>query len=281
MYGLLNRDRLSQDRQCVGLHVGRAQFAVLVALVVGCASPARAEVIGFLSEPRAEELERFEADLYVVASADLLGNQIEWINLDIANSTVGGVPLSDYSRVVFQPASPFAAWFDGRQFGQSTGFESQVSLDAFAVPSAITYEITDVEPFLIGTFGFNYQGISVGPEHVVRLDVTGRDDGTSSRTSSIGMRSGGGDTAHVDLEFTSAFGAGHVTYPAITVIPEPSGVAVLALLVAGMLCFGGCGRRANRRAGSGGSASPCGDQESPISVTTTRREPPRSRCSHK
>ncbi len=223
----------------------RATVLLLILLnhCVLSVAAARAEVVGYLTSAREAGANHFETDLFLFGSADRVGSVIEWINLDIANSTVAGQPLTEYSRVVFGASPAFQPWAAGESFGSGDpGFESQISLDSFA-PSAAPYPIDDTDPFRIGTFRFDYAGIVLQPGETIRLDIAGRDDGTPSQTTSIAVRGTDQVTRLFDLPFESPFGSSVAEFSDPTVIPEP-GVAVWLTVVLGVAW---CGRRRRSR----------------------------------
>ncbi len=203
----------------------------------------RAEWIGYLTPAREAGATRFETDLYFAGASAAVGSEIELINLDIANSTVAGQALKQYARVAFLPAPAFDPWHDGAGFGSTPGFESQITLDAFAAPAAVTYVVEDAGPFRVGTFRFDYDGIVLQPGETIRLDVSGRDEGADSRTTSMAVRGADQMTRLVDLQFTSPLGSAVAEFPRPTVIPEPP----LAVWLAAVVGAAVCGRRRRSR----------------------------------
>lgn len=222
-------------------------LVILLSHCVFSRSAAWGEVVGYLTSARGAGGNHFETDFFLFGSADRVGSVIEFINLDIANSTVAGQPLTEYSRVDFQAAPAFQPWAAGESFGSGdSGFRSQISLDSFA-PSAETFLIENTDPFRVGTFRFDYGGIVLAPGETIRLDISGRDDGTQSQTTSIAVRGTDQVTRLFDLPFTSSFGTSVAEFPDTTVIPEP-GVGIWLAAVFGAVWFG---RRRQRGAGSG------------------------------
>ena len=143
---------------------------------------------------------------------------------------VGDAPLADFSRVTFAPAARFDPWDDGSQFGSTPGFESQISIDAFASPAAVNYVIDDEVPFRVGTLRFRVAGIALRSGETVRLDISGRDDGSSSRTTSVAIRGTDGITRLVDPQFNSPLGSAVAQYPPVVAIPEPATVCLLVAI---------------------------------------------------
>ena len=211
-----------------------------------------AAVVAFLTTSRAISGERFETDLMFAADPrdplipgepGVIGDQIEWINLDIFNSLVNAAPLTDFGRVRFDSAPRFADWQDGQQFGLTPSFESVVVLDSFASSPVSPFTIVDIDPFIIGTFTFDYSGLGLQPGDKITLDLSGRNDGSSTKTTSIAIRSAStSTTALFDPDFTSSFGSEITVFQIPTAIPEPGAAVVLGLLSASVLI-----RRRRRR----------------------------------
>lgn len=90
------------------------------------------------------------------------------------------------------------------------------------------------EAIHVGTFRFDYAGITLQTGDTITLDIFGRDDGTPGRTTSVAIReSGGSQTQLINPDFTSPLGSFQTTF-GITAIPEPSSVGML-LFTAGCL----------------------------------------------
>ena len=209
--------------------------------------PSRAAIVAYLTESRALPGERFETDLVFSGSLDMIGDVIELINLDVLNSKINALPISDFSRVRFDASARFAPWQDGQQFGTSPGFESQVTLDSFAAPTPTPFPISDTDPFTVGTLTFDYGGLGLQTGDSVTLDIRGRNDGTATRTTSIAIRPlGTSMTMLVNPEFSSPAGTERSTFTIVTAIPEPSLATALSLV-----CIGAVMRRRPRRSGVG------------------------------
>ncbi|QDV41581.1 hypothetical protein Enr13x_14240 [Stieleria neptunia] len=204
----------------------------------GCLSvrPCPADIVAYLAPSRAATGERFETDLVLSGTADAIGDVVEWINLDIVESTINATPLTDYGRVRFDARTTFAAWFDGRQFGTgSAGFESQIVLESFLPAPPVPFEITNTDPFEIGTLTFDYSGLGLQPGDTITLDIFGVPDGSSTRTTSIAIRpSGAQQTMLVNPVYTSPLGSEQSRFTIPTAIPEPGSAAFLMATLLGV-----------------------------------------------
>ena len=225
-YPFLDRRIVSALRLCI--------------VVFGCicfagAQPCAAAMVAFLTDSRAATGERFEADLLLAGKPDMIGDEVELINLDIFNSLVNATPLTDFGRVRFDSEPRFAPWQDGQQFGVTPDFESVIVLDAFASVPVSTYPIVDTNPFLVGTFTFDYSGLGLKEGDTITLDLSGREDGTPTRTTSIAIRAQSTSTTVLcDPDFSSSFGSERSIFRIPTAIPEPNAATILALLSLGI-----------------------------------------------
>lgn len=233
-------DRMNGRRK-LNARVLRALLVGVVTLGGVClldANPCHGAIFAFLTKARDSGSEQFQTDLMFAGSADMVGDDIELVNLDIFNSTVNSVPLSGYSRVRFDAAPVFLPWHDGTQFGDTVGSESVITLDSFATVTALPFTIADTNPFRFGTFTFDYQGLGLQIGDTITLDLLGRDDGTSTRTTSIAVRpSGTTTTLLIDPDFSSLPNAFRSSFTLTTAIPEPSGLAVLVFAAVGLVSW--------------------------------------------
>lgn len=218
--------------------MGRATLmgvVVFSCMNTAVATKCSAAIVGFLTDSRMISGERFQSDLLLAADAGMVGDEIELINLDLFHSRINSGRLTDFGRVRFDSAPRLAAWQDGQQFGVTPGFESVIVLDAYANASALPYPITDTDPFFVGTFTFSYGGLGLGVGDTITLDLSGRDDGSASKTTSIAIRtSSSSTTALFEPDFSTSFGSETSVFQVPTAIPEPGAFAVLGLLVVGV-----------------------------------------------
>ena len=187
-----------------------------------------------LSEPRVMPLQgRFEVDLQLEFSADWVGGEIEFLNLDVVNSNVNGTPIDLFNVIEFEARLPFDSWQIESRFGANPGvFRSQMLLDSFAGATSTPFLITDTEPVKVGTFTMNYVSLAALPGDDVTLDVIGVDDGSPTKTTSLAMVAPGASVpSFVDPVFEP--GARTVT---VVAVPEPSVIAVVAVACAALLC---------------------------------------------
>jgi len=188
-----------------------------------------AAIVAYLSETRQVVGERFESDLVMSGSADMIGDEIELISLDVVRSTVKTVPLADFTLVRFDAAPRFADWQGDQQFGVNPGFESSIALDSFASGTAVPFPIVNTNPFEVGILTFDYSGLGLQIGDSITLNVFGQNDGTTTRTTSVAIRpSGSTMTTLVNPEFTSEAGSEQSTFTLSTTVPEPGGVIMLA-----------------------------------------------------
>ena len=210
-----------------------ASLAALLTFIFCSLHPAtsQAEIVAFLTEARAAGGERFESDLVMSGTAEMIGDTIELINLDVFLTTVNAAPLADFTKVRFDAASRFLPWQDDQQFGMTPGFfESIVVLDSFATGSAEPFTITDTDPFTIGTLTFDYSSFGLQEGDTITLDILGRNDGSQTRTTSVAIRpSGSALTTLVDPDFSTPAGSEQSLFT-ITAIPEPGAGMFLAAL---------------------------------------------------
>lgn len=220
-------------------------FGVVAFCWFGCLSvqDCPADIVAYLTPSRADTGERFQTDLVLSGTADAVGDMVEWINLDIVKSTINAVPLTDYGRVRFDATARFASWFDGRQFGSgSAGFESQIVLESFLPDPPVPFEITSTEAFEIGTLTFDYSGLDLQPGDTITLDIFGGNDGSSTRTTSVAIRSSDTqETIYVNPVFSSSLGSEQSVFAIPTAIPEPGSTVFLISTLLGV-----CVRRSRR-----------------------------------
>ncbi|MDM4014100.1 hypothetical protein [Roseiconus lacunae] len=182
-----------------------------------------ADVIAYLSETRSTGPGYFQADLHFQATADLIGDDIEYIELDISGSHIDSVPLTNFSMVEFEAAMPFDVW---RQipFGQTPGSESRMVIEPFSPPGTDVFSIQDTQPLTIGTFTFDYGALNLPSSSTITLDIFGTDEDKPTRTTVVGLRSGT-DSSLIDLTYSSPLGGSSTTF--VTAIPEPSLLAAV------------------------------------------------------
>ena len=199
---------------------------------------ASAGIFGSLGTLRELANEKFEADFFLQAMTDSIGDDLEFINIDMINSNVSGTPL-DPTRVEFHASTrdhDFVTWQAGAQFGDmGFGFESVVSLAIFDTSQAYTLPTS---PFLVGTFTVDYSGLGLTIGDSVTLDITGVDDGTGSRTTSVAVTKDRGllteVTEFIDPTFSSSNGPGARTFtlssgpppPPPPAVPEPTSLLI-------------------------------------------------------
>lgn len=203
-----------------------------------CVAPQRcsAEIVAYLTETRAGVGERFETDFVLSGTSDMIGDEIELINLDVVGSSVNSVPISDFTRIRFDASPRFAPWHDGQQFGGPQTLKSVITLDAFATGSAVAFPIEDTNPFLIGTLTFDYGGLGLQVGDSISLNILGTNDGSATRTTSVGIRaSGASDLALVNPDFSSPAGSQLTTFTITTAIPEPGSAVILSLACIGVI----------------------------------------------
>lgn len=228
--------------------VTSATLTLLVFLSLGpFTSGIQAGLIGGLGPVRELANNTFEVDFFVAAMADIVGDQLDFINLDVVNTSVNSVPVTDFDRVEFSAVGEFAPWQGTEQFGQTVGFESVVSLDAFT-PGATSVTFNDTTPTQVGTFLFDYSGLGLGVGDQVTLDISGANDGTLTRTTSGAVF----DTMTLiselqDFDFSTSLGPDSRTFTIMNgggggVIPEPNAI-MLVLLSGATLSL----RRSRRR----------------------------------
>lgn len=144
------------------------RFVLLALTGASC----QGDVIGSLGEIRVTGAASFERDLSFRVTGDLVGGELELVNLDIVNSTINGQPLSDFSLVQFNPAPTFVPW----QAGQRVGLESQMSLDAFASVGAVPFPLQSPDAFFAGTFQVDLSPSGLSPGEAMTLNTLGVDD---------------------------------------------------------------------------------------------------------
>jgi hypothetical protein len=223
------------------LYPSRLAICILTLLLGGASltssaptSTCRAAIVMGFSESRSLAGEQFETDLVLSATTDQIGDEIEGINLDIVQSTINGQPLTEFGRVRFDATPTFAPWFDGAQFGEISGGESQLLLNTFATDAAEPFPITDTDPFLVGTFRFDYSGLGLTAGDTATLNLLGEDDGSGTRTTSILLRRNGETTSQfVNPAFNLPGGSESRSFM-ITAIPEPD--ALFLILVGIGVC---------------------------------------------
>ncbi|MEL6105727.1 MAG: PEP-CTERM sorting domain-containing protein [Planctomycetota bacterium] len=167
---------------------------------------------------------------------DSVGDDLEFINIDMINSNVNGTPL-DPNRVQFQASTvdhDFAEWQGTEQFGATAGFENEISLDAFA-GIGTPYTLTPAA-FLVGTFTVDYSGLGLVNGDQVTLDITGVDMGLGSRSTSVAIFDPSTFVSVlVDPDFSTSAGPGARIFtlssgppppPPPPVVPEPSSFAI-------------------------------------------------------
>jgi hypothetical protein len=190
-----------------------------------------ADLVAYLTDAEAAGPQQFETGLYFQGSEEFVGQQIEFINLDIIHSRVGEEPLDQFGRVTFQAAPPLAPWQSQHAFGTLPGFESQLVLDSYAVPEAVPFPVVDTNPFHVGTFRVDYAGLGLQPGQTITLNVSGRDDASGSRTTSVAVAEAAGEPVRlIDPLFSSPRGTDTSVYSVPTAIPEPSAATWLALI---------------------------------------------------
>jgi hypothetical protein len=200
-------------------------------------------IVAYLTEAQVVSPERFETDLMLFGSADRIGDEIELINLDIVKSTIRSQPLTDFERVWFDAAPPFAPWQSDQQFGMTPGFESIIVLDAFASGGAIPYPLTDTNPFRVGTLTFDFSGLGLQVGDSITLNIAGQDDDSQTRTTSIAIRpSGSSMTILLNPEFPTNGETERSTFTLVTAVPEPGVACLLTFAIVSMLM-----RRRNRK----------------------------------
>ena len=211
----------------VGQWIAIVSRRVLVASVLSISMlqchPSSAAVIASLTTPRETPLSRrFEADLQLQFSADLIGGDFEFLNLDIVNSSINGTPLGVFSFVEFEAAIPFDDWQDDTSFGVNPGFESQMMLDAYANATSAPFSIPDTNPITVGTFTVSYGSLGLVPGDTLTLDIVGVDDGSASMTTSLAIVEPG---MIVPTLVNPTFQPGARTIT-VAAIPEPSASVV-------------------------------------------------------
>lgn len=190
-----------------------------------------AAIIAYLTEARSVAGERFESDLVMSGTADMIGDEVELINLDVIRTTVQSVQVTDFTKLRFDAAPRFALWQAGQQFGGTPGFESQIVLDSFAVTGAMSFPIADTSPFQIGTITFDYSGLGLKVGDSITLNIFGANDGSATRTTSVAIRpSGSAVTILQNPDFSSPAGSEQITFTIPTAIPEPSSVLLLCIV---------------------------------------------------
>lgn len=212
--------------------ISASRLGCLCAVVLLIVSHASAEVTAFLSKPRDTPLQaKFEVDLQLQFSPDLVGGEVELLNLDVINSRVNGTPFTFFNLVKFQASLPFDAWAVDTEFGSDTGFESQMIINAFGNTSSMPFAIADTDPVSIGTFTFNYGPLGLQPGDQITLDVTGIDEGNVSRTTSVAITEPG---MTVPRLFNPIFSPGLRTVT-ISAVPEPGSLALVLFASLGLI----------------------------------------------
>ncbi|WP_197454539.1 hypothetical protein Pla52nx_001246 [Stieleria varia] len=204
------------------------------------APPAAAEITVVLSEARDQPtVQKFEVDLQLTFTDDLFNGDLEFVNLDIINSSYNGNPLTHFGLVQFQATAPFDDWQGGSQFGGPPGFESQVMLDAFASAMSSPETVLNGDPITIGTFTFNYQPLGLMEGDTVTLDVFGFDDGSGSRTTSVAFR----NPADLLPRLVNPVFAPQSRTIVVSAVPEPFGILFLSAVSLPLIA---CRRRRQR-----------------------------------
>lgn len=180
-----------------------AVLAVLLIVLVRPSSVAtrcEGELVAYLTAPKAVSPLGFESDLMIRAMGRSVGQELEFINLDSyfsriqrfqqAAQRLGTLDQgSGYQRVDIKISSRFASWFDGQGFGTRDGFESQVSLDAFADSSSPSpLLLAEEETLRIATLRVDFGGLDLRSGDSVTLDLLGQTDEVGARTTSFVLR---------------------------------------------------------------------------------------------
>lgn len=190
----------------------------------------------FLTTPRVTPTEqKFEVDLQLSFTADLIGGELQFVSLDVVNSNFNSQPLPSFELIDFQATIPFDSWQAGAQFGTDINpvLRSRLNLDSFASATSTPFAIANTDLVTVGTFTFNYQPLNLGEGDMITLDVTGVDDGSSTRTTSVVLREPGAPIfSSVGVNPMFAPGSQIVT---LTAIPEPRSFAFLAFAMIGLI----------------------------------------------
>ncbi|MCC9600530.1 hypothetical protein LOC67_08150 [Stieleria sp. JC731] len=192
----------------------------------------RAELRAYLSEARQSGLNQFEADLLFRGTDQQVGDEIEYIEIDLSQSTINSDPLLNFALVRFDTANPFDAWRQ-ESFGQNPDALSRLVMEPFSPPGTPVFPIANTDAFRVGTFTFDYGDLRLQSGDLVKLDIRGTDDDTGVRTTAVGIRSAGISKLH-DLSYTDPAGDFQSTF-VVSAIPEPRGVAFIAITALGMV----------------------------------------------
>lgn len=191
-----------------------------------------AEMVAYLSDARAVSSHQFASDLVFRATADHIGDELEFVEIDLSLSTVSETSLTNFSLVQFDAAFPFSEW-QATSFGQNPDSPSRLVMEPFSPPGTDVFSIVDTNPFLIGTLTFDFSSLALSDGDTVRLDITGIDDGTEVRTTAVSLRSAGESTL-LDLTYTDPNGGPTTSYT-ITSIPEPGVLSIGLFFSTGVL----------------------------------------------
>ncbi len=228
-------------RQRTAFHVVTSVVAFFGALVVSSsANTAKAGIVGSLSAPVIDDVAKtIMVDVSFAFTPDLVGGDIEFIQLDAINSDVNGSPLTDFSLLTLTPVGPFVDWFDGTQFGAIPGFESIVILDAFSSLTSFPFTIPSTAPITVGKLTFDYSTLGLPPGDEVTIDITGMFDGFSNSTTLAVLPPGGFFPDFIDPTFAPGSQTvvipGDPPPPQPNVIPEPGIGVIFAAL--GITCL--------------------------------------------
>ncbi|MEM9827623.1 MAG: hypothetical protein AAF958_13610 [Planctomycetota bacterium] len=188
------------------------------AIVAGALFPmsvdqAQAGILGHLGPTFRNDAaaETLEVDFFLTPEADLDGQFLEAVNLDVFGTRVNSTPLvgSGLQRVGFELDGAFTQW--GLLRGNLPGTtDSQFFADWFSGQvGAVPVELTRDQEFLFGRLSFDYSGLGLGSGDQVTFNIGGRDDRPGQSTT-----------------VATVFGAGRSSLVNITPKGDPSALSV-------------------------------------------------------
>lgn len=221
----------------------RTGFALV--LTLSSASISDAGVMGRLGpaevDPAAEEV-RFDLEIEFSGLREV---DFEFWSLSVAESSINGNAVTDFSVYAFELVSPFNQWNVLTDFGEDAPFESFFDVNAVGEgaplsslkPITVPDSTEDVQLYLLGELVFDYGLAGLAPADTFTVDVSG----TAEDPTAVAAGVTPGSVEMITVDFVDGVDARTVQLPSgpdqTHPIPEPASMTLwLAAGIAGALC---------------------------------------------
>jgi len=218
----------------------RTGFALV--LTLSGASISDAGVMGRLGpaevDPAAEQV-RFDVE---IEFSELPEIYFEFWSLSVAESSINGNAVTDFSVFTFDRPSPFDQWNVLTDFGDEGAFGSRFETDAVGDegpldPITVPDSTEDVQLYPLGELVFDYGLAGLAPADTFTVDVSG----TAEYPTAVAAGEAPGSAEMITVDFVDGIDARTVQLPSgpdqTHPIPEPASMTLwLAAGIAGALC---------------------------------------------